>query len=93
MTDTDTDTDTQLGRPVLCQDRPTSLESTRSACRGAVDFREPLSGTGVPTIRCAGHWSDRLDLQDRHRRAGYDSPTPPPWFDPANAGERWNEDD
>jgi hypothetical protein len=82
------------GTPLLCQDRPTAENRTgRQDCRGAVDFRESLTGTGTPTIRCDGHWADRLDLQDRHRRAGYDSPTPPGWFDSTYAGESWNEPD
>lgn len=84
------------GRPILCQDRPTSADSTRDACRGVVDFREPLSGTGAPTIRCDHHWNARLELQDRLRRDYPDSDTPPHWYTEqggeAYAGERWNDD-
>lgn len=87
----------ELGRPMLCQDRPASPESTREQCRGTVDFRTPLSGTGSPTIRCEGHWDARLALQDRLRGDYPDSPTPPRWYTEqggeAYAGERWDEHD
>lgn len=66
-------------------------------CTGAVELREPLSGTGVSFARCGGHWSKRLDLQDRLRRDYPDSPVPPRWYveqgGEAYAGERWDEDD
>lgn len=78
-----------LGRPMLCQERHDQT------CTGTVDFREPLSGTGVPTIRCAGHWAKRLKLQERHLRDYPDSPIPPAWYTAqggeAYAGEPWNE--
>lgn len=78
-----------VGRPVICQDRHAGT------CRGRVDFRDPLSGTGVPTIRCEGHWAVRLELQARHRRDFPDSSTPPAWYTAqggdAYAGEHWNE--
>ncbi len=91
-----------VGRPMLCQDRPhdtTEREPARrrTPCRGRVDFREPLSGTGVPTIRCEGHWADRLELQARVNRNYPDSPTPPRWYREqggyAYAGEHWDEPD
>jgi hypothetical protein len=34
----------------------------------------------------------RLDLEDRLRTDYPDTATPPEWFDPANAGEHWDED-
>jgi hypothetical protein len=59
---------------------------------GTVEYRMPLSGTGESFPRCAGHWNDRLDLEDRLRRDYPDSPNPPGWFDPMAAGEHWDED-
>lgn len=42
-------------------------------CRGPVEFRAPLSGTGTPFARCEGHWERRLDRHqeelDRDARA------------------------
>jgi hypothetical protein len=59
---------------------------------GRVELRMALSGTGIPYPRCDGHWSTRLDLEQRLRRDYPDTDTPPAWFDGANAGERWNDD-
>lgn len=61
-------------------------------CSGRVEYRMALSGTGTPYPRCDNHWSDRLDLEQRLRRDYPDTDTPPSWFDPANAGEHWNDD-
>jgi hypothetical protein len=61
-------------------------------CRGQVEYRMPLSGTGRSFPRCDKHWSDRLDTQERINRDYPDSPIPPAWFDPANAGEVWDYD-
>lgn len=61
-------------------------------CTGRVEYRMALSGTGESYPRCDGHWSDRLDTEERLRQDYPDSPNPPPWFDPANAGETWNDD-
>lgn len=61
-------------------------------CRGRVEYRMSLSGTGQAYPRCDHHWSQRLDTEERLRRDYPDSDTPPAWFDPANAGEHWNDD-
>lgn len=59
-------------------------------CDGRVLYRMPLSGTGRSYPRCDQHWSDRLDVQ---ADSIPDTATPPSWFDPSYAGERWDEDD
>jgi hypothetical protein len=59
-------------------------------CRGNVELRYPLSGTGKSFPRCDFHWDKRLREQDRIDRT-YPA-QPPAWFDPANAGEHWDED-
>lgn len=60
-------------------------------CAGAVEYREALSGTGIPYKRCDKHWAARLILQeDLNRRYPVQQPAD---FDPLYAGERWNEDD
>ncbi len=65
----------------------------RGDCAGATEYRESLSGTGRSFARCDYHWDKRLDEQERIRRNYPDTPTPPAWFDPTYAGERWDEDD
>lgn len=63
-----------------------------AACRGAVEYRMPLSGTGKSFPRCDKHWSDRLDVQESINRRYPDSPFAPSDFDPTYAGERWDDD-
>lgn len=61
-------------------------------CRGAIEYRMPLSGTGRAFPRCDHHWDKRLDAQERITRRYPDSPVAPSWFDESAAGERWDED-
>ncbi len=68
------------------------LELHKGDCKGDVEARESLSGTGLPIPRCDNHWELRLEWQERHNERYPDSATPPSWFDPAAAGERWNDD-
>lgn len=59
-------------------------------CKGAVEYRMPLSGTGKSFPRCDKHWSDRLDVQEGiNRRYPVHAPAD---FDPYYAGESWDED-
>ena len=60
-------------------------------CRGPVEMRMPLSGTGRSFPRCDKHWGDRLDEQDEITRK-YGGDVPPADFDPGYAGERWADD-
>lgn len=71
--------------PLHCLDRHDN------ECTGAVEMRYPLSGTGRSFPRCDGHWSLRLAKQQAINERYPDSPTPPDWFDPAAAGEQWDE--
>lgn len=61
-------------------------------CEGTVEYRMALSGTGVSYPRCAYHWDKRLEEQERINADYPDSPIPPDWFDPMNAGEHWDDD-
>lgn len=61
-------------------------------CSGAVEYRMALSASGRSFPRCDGHWDARLDEQERINRDYPDSPLAPAWFDPADAGERWDDD-
>jgi hypothetical protein len=68
-----------------CLDGPTD-------CEGPVEYRMALSGTGKPFPRCDKHWDERLDKQDEINQRYPDSPVAPADFDPAYAGEHWDED-
>lgn len=68
-------------------------------CHGEVHEHRSRSGATV-TARCVAHqdaYERRMDavyagVDDRY--PGWDNPgsSPPEWFDPANAGESWDED-
>jgi hypothetical protein len=69
------------------------LDSHQGDCKGAVEYRYPLSGTGKSYPRCDGHWSVRLDRQaEIDRRYAPSSDVAPRGFDPSYAGERWSDD-
>jgi hypothetical protein len=51
-----------------------------------------LTGTGTSIPRCDAHWDERLRQDERIRNDYPDSPIAPSWFDPADAGERWDDD-
>lgn len=68
-----------------------SSYETSENCRGELSTRRSAGGT-CDIVRCEAHWEERDDLEDRLRRDYPDSPNPPSWFDPANAGECWDDD-
>ena len=70
----------------------TCLDEDDGVCEGAVEHRMALSSTGRSFPRCERHWQARLDRQEQISRDYPDSPCPPGWFDPAAAGESWDED-
>lgn len=66
-------------------------------CSGPVEYRMALSATGISYPRCEGHWTERLETDERLRRDYPDSSTPPAWFGPTSGGvnewgERWDDD-
>lgn len=69
------------------------LDANRGGCRGPVELRPSLTGTGMAIPRCDAHWSKRLDQEQEWRAVYPDSPIAPSWFDPTAAGEVWDEDD
>lgn len=69
------------------------LDGHKSECSGPVQYRMALSASGRSFPRCDGHWKLRLAEQERIDETYPDSPIAPDWFDPADAGERWNEDE
>lgn len=69
---------------ITCQDR------ADGKCKGPVEYRMNLTGTGRPTKRCDFHWDKRLQLEeDLNRRY---PPNPPTDWDYLDAGEHWYED-
>ncbi|MEU7146980.1 hypothetical protein AB0B15_02910 [Streptomyces sp. NPDC045456] len=78
-----------LEQPKACLDRNTEGH----VCDGLVRGRPSIAGTGTLIYRCpAGHAaSARYKLEVLRKYP--DTDTAPKWFDPAYAGERWNEDD
>lgn len=63
-------------------------------CSGKVEFRMPLSPSGRAFPRCDKHWDERLAKEEEAnaRLGNWRSDVPPPGFDPADAGERWDEE-
>lgn len=59
-------------------------------CRGNVEYRYALSGTGRSFPRCDFHWDARLRVQEGINRR-YPRMAPAD-FDPSDAGENWDDD-
>lgn len=70
----------------------TCLDAHRGDCKGEVSYHPSLAGTGTPIPRCEHHYELRLEQDAEHRSIYPDSPNPPDWFDPMNAGEHWDDD-
>jgi hypothetical protein len=69
---------------------PECLNDHDGRCRGPVEYRMPLSGTGRSFPRCELHWEERLAEQERtNERYPQHAPSD---FDPSYAGERWDDD-
>jgi hypothetical protein len=70
--------------------QPTCLNEG-SDCRGRVEFHlNPDRDDFKAFPRCEYHQAKRLEQADKNRE--YMSDTPPAWFDPSYAGERWDEE-
>jgi hypothetical protein len=69
------------------------LEAHTGECRGAVEYRMSLTGTGLAIERCDYHWDKRLQLEEQiTERYGHDSDLAPDWIDESYIGERWMDD-
>lgn len=66
------------------------LEYDESDCAGPVEYRHALSATGRSFPRCEKHWDKALASHERITRT-YPQHAPSD-FDPAYAGERWDDD-
>lgn len=60
-------------------------------CRGPIRERVAAGGTTM-IYECETHMAQSMERLDRISRDYPDSPVPPSWFDPAYAGERWDDD-
>lgn len=75
-----------MAEPLECLD-----DYGDGTCAGAVEYRMALSATGRSFPRCEKHWGDRVEKQEGIQRR-YGGAAAPRDFDPAYAGERWDED-
>ena len=64
------------------------------SCRGIVEYHSIDPGRQRAHPRCGKHWNERVDRRnDPNSMEMYaDSDVAPSWFDPAAAGERWNDE-
>ncbi len=63
------------------------------SCKGTVEWHSTDPGMRPAFARCETHWLERLDSEEQtRRRYGTDTSIPPTDFDPAYAGERWDDD-
>lgn len=81
---------TDHDEPLECLDKREVIDGQHDLCSGPVEYRMALSATGKSFPRCDKHWNERLDEQDRiNDRYPTHAPSD---FDPAYAGESWDED-
>lgn len=74
----------QQAEQLTCLDGP-------KGCAGPVEYvTTPDRSDGKAFPRCEAHFERRLI--SAYQTLELLSPIPPPWFDPAYAGERWDED-
>jgi hypothetical protein len=66
------------------------LEGHDGTCKGTIELRWPLSGTGRSFARCDKHWEERVIIQEGINQR-YPTHAPAD-FDPLYAGERWDDD-
>jgi hypothetical protein len=67
------------------------LDYDPETCSGAVELRWPGEGERS-WPRCQHHGDEREARALANARNYPDSPIAPPWFDEADAGERWDDD-
>lgn len=67
------------------------LNDREGGCRGEIEWRPSLTGTGTSIPRCDAHWEKRLRLEDEINER-YPVNAPSNWS-PLDAGEAWGEDD
>jgi hypothetical protein len=67
------------------------LEYHKGDCSGPVDYH--ITGSSLKAWpRCQHHAEQRWERYDQSMERYADSDVVPEWFDPADAGERWEDD-
>lgn len=73
--------------PIRC------LDAGQDDCQGPVQYHSTDPGARPAFPRCDFHWLRRLDREaETRRKYGTEGSIPPADFDPAYAGERWDEE-
>ena len=68
------------------------LDDHKGGCSDGVELYPSLAGTGTMIPRCEYHQDKHTEQHNDHLKVYPDSPIAPDWFDPAAAGERWDDD-
>ena len=63
------------------------------SCSGPVEFHSIDPGRTPAFPRCEKHWGERLARRENSIERYENSDVAPAWFDPADAGERWTDDE
>lgn len=75
------------GMPVRCLE-----DHGEQTCRGPVEYHT-IGSSLQAWPRCRLHFEQRLQRYEESELERYaDSDVAPDWFDPADAGERWDDD-
>lgn len=67
------------------------LDDHDDDCWGPVEYHSVDPGRAKAFPRCERHWRLRLDRRERSMERYENSDVAPGWFDPAAAGERWDD--
>lgn len=81
----------EYGDPLSYEDCLENHPDSDDPCKGEMDYRMALSGTGRSFPRCDHHWDRRLEIQEGINER-YPTHPPSDWS-PLDAGEAWGEDD
>lgn len=73
-------------------DEPVECLEESPECRGEIAFHSVDPGRAAAFPRCEFHWEQRLDRRENSIEKYENSDVAPDWFDPAYAGEQWDED-
>ena len=72
---------------------PTECLEHGPDCKGKVEYHITPNRTDMKAFpRCEYHWAKRLDDYENSMEKYAESHVAPDWFDPAYAGESWDEE-